>query len=222
MTQLRSDFEALSLFGKLSDAEGWSRPAFGDADWAAHHWFASRATSSGLASRFDAFGNVIARLGSKDGPAIAIGSHLDTVTNGGAFDGAIGVLAGLEVARRIQTTGNARYAFEVIAFRDEEGRFGPLCGSRAMMGDLLPEDLARLKSADGAGLADALAAAGLSADGVSAAKRDGDDLATYLELHIEQGPVLEAAGVPLGVVTTIVGQRRSGRCRPALLDGAET
>lgn len=184
---------------------GWSRPAFSNADNAAHDWLLDQARAAGLAARYDAFGNAIMRLEGDDRPALLIGSHLDTVRKGGAFDGAIGVLAGLEVLRRIRASGEAGAPVEAIAFRDEEGRFGPFTGSRAMLGQHDPVVLAKARAADGETLAEAMAGAGFAPANAS---RDVTAIAGYLELHIEQGPVLEQAGVPIGIVTAIAGQER--------------
>lgn len=203
--ELSADFEALAKIGRLP-AGGWSRPAFGEADCAAHDWFLDRCRSAGLSTRYDAFGNAIARLGGDGGAAIALGSHLDTVSGGGAFDGALGVLAGLEVARRLR--GQLAVPVEVIAFRDEEGRFGPLLGSRAMTGTLPPETLERSRSADGLPLTDAMRKAGFEPARLPEAARSPAEISAYLELHIEQGRVLEDSAVPLGIVTAIVGQQR--------------
>lgn len=202
---LRADFAELTAFGR-DPAGGWSRPAFGPADCAAHDWFLARAEVAGLHARYDAFGNAIARSPGP-GPAIAIGSHLDTVINGGAFDGALGVLAGLEVARRIMSSGGA-VPVEVIAFRDEEGRFGPFTGSRAMTGAFTFADLEAKRGQDGEMLVDAMRAAGFRPEDAGAAGRDLSDLRCYLELHIEQGRVLEARGDMVGLVTDIAGQQR--------------
>ncbi len=199
----RRDFAALSGIG-VDPAGGWSRPAFSAADNAAHEWFLAQGRACGLEATYDGFGNAMLRLDG-DGKAILIGSHLDTVANGGAFDGAIGVLAGLEVVRRIKAEGTPGAPVEVIAFRDEEGRFGPFGGSRAMADQHDGEALARARSADGVGLSEAMAGAGFTP---ANAARDWDKVSAWLELHIEQGPVLEDAGVPLGIVTSIAGQER--------------
>lgn len=199
----RRDFVALAGIG-TDPAGGWSRPAFSAADNAAHEWFLAQGRASELGASYDSFGNAILRLDG-EGPAILIGSHLDTVTNGGAFDGAIGVLAGLEIARRIKAEGAPGAPVEVIAFRDEEGRFGPFTGSRAMVGLHDGDALARARSLDGLALSEAIAQAGFR---LGNAPRDWSKVALWLELHIEQGPVLEEAGVSLGIVTSIVGQER--------------
>jgi hydantoinase/carbamoylase family amidase len=207
--RLRSDLDALADFGR-DPVGGWSRLAFSAADQQVHRWFMDRAIAAGLAVRMDSFGNVIARLEGPPGAGtIAIGSHLDTVQNGGLLDGALGVLAGLEVARRlIETEAERRHAIEVIAFRDEEGRFGAFSGSRAMMGSLSAADIARMRASDGTGLVDAMREAGFDPDRVGEAGRNRHAFGAYLELHIEQGPVLESKRQSIGVVSAIAGQER--------------
>ncbi|SFT59548.1 Zn-dependent hydrolase [Mesorhizobium sp. YR577] len=208
---LRADFEALAEIGRHPEG-GWARPAYSPADCAAHDWFLNRARAAGLAARYDAFGNAVARLewnaakGAR--AAIVLGSHLDTVVKGGAFDGALGVLVGLEVARRLAASGGVGCPVEVIAFRDEEGRFGPFTGSRAFAGTLPLETLDKLRAADGVSLVDAMRAAGFDPAAATQAARDMNGIAAYLELHIEQGPVLEQAELPLGIVSAIAGQER--------------
>lgn len=202
---LRADFEALCEIGRAPDG-GWSRPAFGAADCAAHDWFLDRACAAGLTARYDAFGNAIARTPGR-GRAIAIGSHLDTVINGGAFDGALGVLAGLDIARRSMAAG-VTTPIEVIAFRDEEGRFGPFTGSRAMTGAFDLGALEARRGQDGVPLVEAMRAAGFDPVRINDATRDFADVSCYLELHIEQGRVLEQRGDTVGLVTAIAGQER--------------
>lgn len=197
------DFEALKAFG--ADPEGgWSRLAFSEADNAAHDWLIATARAAGLQARYDSFGNAILRLEGQ-GPTYLIGSHLDSVRKGGAFDGAIGVLAGLSILKCLKAEGWSGPTLETIAFRDEEGRFGPFTGSRAMAG-LHPQGaLDKARAADGSELAPAMRAAGFVPEN---APYDFSDVAGYLELHIEQGPVLEAEGIALGLVSAIAGQER--------------
>jgi len=203
---LIADFQALSAIGRDPDG-GWSRPAFGPEDCAAQEWFLARAREMGMSTRYDAFGNAIVRTPGPD-RAVALGSHLDTVRNGGAYDGALGVLAGLEIARRAIAAGTWARPVEVIAFRDEEGRFGPFTGSRAMTGGFTPDDLAQKRGQDGKPLVEAMAEADFDPARVCEAARDFSDLHCYFELHIEQGPVLEAGGEAVGIVTAIAGQER--------------
>jgi allantoate deiminase len=149
---------------------------------------------AGLATRRDALGNLAGRIG--DGPGtLLLGSHLDSVADAGRYDGVLGVLVALECVQELPL------ALEVVAFADEEGlRFnGGYLGSRAYAGRLDAHDL-ELRDADGVSLRDAV--------GDPGPPLVPDDLRAYFEVHIEQGPVLEEAGVPLGVVTAIAGQSR--------------
>ena len=161
---------------------------------------------AGLAVRRDAAGNVLGRLGEPEEPPLVLGSHLDTVPDAGRFDGPLGVLAGIAVAGRVQARGLAP-ALEVAAFADEEGaRFGvPYLGSAAYAGVFEPAWL-ELVDDDGVTVAEAVRAAEATR---RAPRRPFAGLAGYLEAHIEQGPVLEAEDLPVGVVSAIAGQTRA-------------
>lgn len=165
---------------------------------------------AGLSVRLDAVGNLIGRReGAQPGlPALLIGSHLDTVRNAGKYDGALGIVAAIEAVRRL---GDARlpFAIETIAFGDEEGvRFpATLTGSLAMAGALDPSVLS-LADEEGVVLRDALAAFGGNPAAIDDAAYRAEDALGYLEVHIEQGPVLESEDLPLGVVTAIAGAER--------------
>src|SRR5262245_17683218 len=160
--------------------------------------------AAGLAVRHDGVGNVIGRLdGAEDGPPLALGSHLDTVPDAGRFDGPLGVLAAIAVAERLQADGERPpIPLEVVAFSGEEGvRFGAsYLGSGAYAGVFDPGWLA-LKDAEGVSVEDAIRAIGGDPEDLRAAPPT--DLAGYLEVHIEQGPVLERQGLPVGVVEAI-------------------
>ena len=159
----------------------------------------------GATIRRDRAANLFARLGG-DGPAILVGSHLDSVPEGGRFDGALGVLCAVEAVGSLLDAGmTLRRPIEVVAWADEEGaRFGVgLFGSAAAFGRL-PRGVAERRDRQDITIADALRAIGESGD-PAAARRDPKEFAAYLELHIEQGPRLEAAGIPLAVVSDIVG-----------------
>ncbi|MHB1302057.1 MAG: allantoate amidohydrolase [Acidiphilium sp.] len=164
----------------------------------------------GLAVRLDAVGNVIGRReGAEPGlPALMLGSHIDTVRDAGKYDGALGVVAAIEAVAHLGDAALA-FAIEIVAFGDEEGvRFpAALTGSRAVAGTLDPTVLAAT-DADGMAMRDALAAFGGAPDDIAAAARAKGSVLAYLELHIEQGPVLEAEGLPLGVVSAIAGAER--------------
>ncbi|TXN03675.1 allantoate amidohydrolase [Methylobacterium sp. WL64] len=167
---------------------------------------------AGLTVRHDAVGNLIGRLEGPDpgGPALVIGSHLDTVRNAGRYDGPLGVVAGIACVEALARDGiRLPHALEVVAFADEEGvRFAAtLIGSRAFAGRLDPAVL-DATDADGISLAAALRTSGLDPAAIASAARPPVAILGYLELHIEQGPMLEKAGLPVGVVTAISGASR--------------
>ncbi len=203
--RLREDVRALSEIGRADDL-GIYRMAFTDAEMAARAWLERRLAEAGIAARRDGAGNVFGRIGPESGPAVVLGSHLDTVPGGGPLDGALGVLAGVECLRRVRETGTEiDGALEVVAFSDEEGRFGGPFGSRAVAGLLTPERIHQATDLDGVRLADAMARHGLDAMDALSARRSPKDVHAYLELHIEQGPVLDRMGCPIGLVERITG-----------------
>jgi N-carbamoyl-L-amino-acid hydrolase len=168
---------------------------------------------AGLSVRLDPAGNLIGRRegGDPARPPIVTGSHCDTVVGGGRFDGIIGVLAGIEVAHTLREHGvELAHPFEVIDFLSEEpSDYGISCvGSRGMSGVLDPGMLAST-DAGGETLAQGLWRVGGDPQALGPPLRKRGDIAAFVELHIEQGPVLEAAGIPIGVVTNIVGIRRA-------------
>lgn len=172
---------------------------------AARDLVGGRLAALGAAVRRDAAGNLIARFGG-DGPAVLAGSHLDSVPDGGRFDGALGVLCAVEAVESLREAGaRFRRPVEVVAWADEEGaRFGlGLYGSCAAFGRL-PAGAAERRDARGVSIAEALRALGERGE-PEAARLPAGAVAAYLELHIEQGPRLERAGVALGVVSDIVG-----------------
>ena len=167
--------------------------------------------AAGLETRRDAVGNVIGRLGGEDRRTLLIGSHLDTVRDAGRYDGTLGILVAVACLERLRDRERSLpYAVEVLAFADEEGvRYGTgYLGSSVIAGCF---DDAALERRDGEGVAlgDALRAFGGEPERLASARHDPSDLIGYYEVHIEQGPVLDAAGVPLGVVGEIAGQSRA-------------
>jgi allantoate deiminase len=169
-------------------------------------------TEAGMATRIDAVGNVVGRYegSGPDAPAVLIGSHIDTVIDAGRYDGALGVLAGIAAVEALHRAGERLpVTLEVIAFGDEEGVRFPttLTGSRAIAGTLDPGAL-DARDREGTSLRDALTAAGCDGDASAGCARRPEDTLAYLEVHIEQGPVLEAENLPLGVVTAISGATR--------------
>jgi allantoate deiminase len=156
--------------------------------------------------------NVTGRLeGERSGaPAILIGSHIDTVIDAGKYDGNLGVIAGIEAVAALAREGaRLRHAVEVVAFGDEEGVRFPshLLSSRSLTGAVRAKEL-DVTDADGTSVRDALAALGHSAEGLRHCARKEQEIAAYLEVHIEQGPVLQAKGLPLAAVTAINGAAR--------------
>lgn len=206
--RLQADFAALASIGS-TPAGGITRTTFDDAHLAARAWFVERASAAGLEARVDAAGNHSAVLPARSAGArtVLLGSHLDSVPNGGRFDGALGVLAALEVLRVVREAGvELPVTLEAVDFTDEEGTFVGLLGSWALTGALTTEILASPRGGREALLA-GLARAGLAENQLSDARRDPATLAAYLELHIEQGPVLERDRVDVGIVSGIAGSR---------------
>jgi N-carbamoyl-L-amino-acid hydrolase len=208
--RLAADLRALEAFTRPD--RPYTRRAFSDQDRAARRWLAGQTAEAGLTLTVDAAGNQIGRRpGTRSGPALMVGSHLDTVEAGGRFDGIAGVLAGLEAARCLHAAGHRlAHPLEVVNFTCEEpSDFGlSTIGSRAMSGKLDAATAARLRDRDGGTLAGAIDSVGGRGAALDAARRDPGDLARYLELHIEQSVSLDRAGVPVGVVTAIAAPSR--------------
>jgi allantoate deiminase len=188
---------------------GVARLSFTPEERAAKDLVASYMREAGLAVREDAVGNLFGRREGRDpdAPAVLVGSHVDSVRNGGDFDGPLGVLGGIEVLQTMDEEGvETERPVEVVAFTDEEGaRFSlGMIGSRALTGELSREDL-RHEDQNGVSIAEAMREAGLDPATIGEAARSSDSLAAYLELHIEQGKVLEGEGLPVGIVTGIAG-----------------
>lgn len=205
--RLKANFDALAEIG-ATNAGGVSRLALSNQDLEARAWFAEQAELGGLEVRDDEAGNLSALLACPDPQArtLLIGSHLDTVPNGGRYDGAIGVLAGLECLQTIREAGlHLPVHLEVIDFTDEEGCWQSLFGSRAVAGKLRPEHLNDTQQ-DNAPFRAALYRAGITPKEVHRAKRNPKQLLAYLELHIEQGYHLDEEGIDIGVVSGIVGR----------------
>ncbi len=204
--RLKSDLEELGRIGR-DQAGGVSRPSFSTTDLEARAWLRARIEAAGLAYRQDGAGNQFGRLEGR-GRTVLAGSHIDTVLHGGMFDGAAGVLATLECLRRIREEKiPVTRPLELASFTDEEGNLvGDFLGSRAFMGLLERDSLANGRTAFGIPLADVLKGTEFSVDSILEAGRERPDLEAYLELHIEQGPVLEDEGVPVGIVERIAGK----------------
>ena len=205
-SRLRADFDGLTADGATPDG-GLDRPALSSAHLAARTTFSDMILSRGFEMRVDGAGNLSAvwTAAGSNAPTLLLGSHLDSVPNGGRFDGALGVAAAFEV---LQTLRDAQAKLdvniEVIDFTDEEGTWISLCGSRAAAGQLTARELANPRG-DPDAFNRALDHAGLTHEGMLSASRINDNLAGYMELHIEQGTRLEEACVDVGVVTGMVG-----------------
>lgn len=205
--RIGNDLRELSEIGRADDG-GVYRMAFTDADMAGKAWLEERIRSAGLEVSRDGACNLIARLPGKspDAPSLVIGSHIDTVPCAGMLDGTLGVLAGLECLRVLKESGRIpEMDIELIAFSDEEGRFGGMFGSQSFAGQITPDTIRVASDPGGVKLADAMASHGLDPWLALQARRDPKTVAAYLELHIEQGPVLSGAGEQVGVVEAITG-----------------
>jgi beta-ureidopropionase / N-carbamoyl-L-amino-acid hydrolase len=208
LQRLRQDLEELGEIGKTPQGGVW-RSSFSEADMEARRWYLQRIADAGLQHWVDAAGNLYARVG-EGRPAVMAGSHLDSVPNGGRFDGALGVMAAFECLRTIKDYGiRTKLPIESVAFTDEEGRFGGFVGSFAVIGHLPYEEILRRRDLRGLPLADAMRNVGIDPTKIGDAQRDPQDIKAYLELHIEQGPILESMGVPIGVVQGIVAGSRT-------------
>ena len=193
-----ADLHKLREFGAAGVGKGVVRPAYSKADIAARDWLAERMRQAGLTPQFDPVGNL---FGLTEGRSLLLGSHSDSQPEGGWLDGALGVIAALEVARAAQEAGGP--PISVVSFEDEEGRFGVTTGSAVWAGSTPLEVADGLTDRDGVGFAEARAAmADRAGDFIDPARFTG-----YVEVHIEQGPVLDGSGEKVGVVTDIVGIR---------------
>ena len=213
LPRLKDRLLALARFGALPGG-GVTRMCWSPPHEQARAWLLGELKTAGLATWVDPAGNVFGGLDlprlSPDAPVILTGSHIDTVPEGGILDGALGVIAGLECLHAIhESTGRPARPLAVAAWSDEEGRYGSLFGSRAFCGRLDAAAIATMAAVDGDRLVDAMGRAGFDARRAPEAAAPRGSVAAYVELHIEQGARLEEAGVPIGVVDSIVGVRRT-------------
>jgi N-carbamoyl-L-amino-acid hydrolase len=189
------DLTTLRGFG--TDRTGVHRPTLSPVDMQARHWFADQLCAAGLAAEIDGIGNVIGRAPGT-GKKLLIGSHLESQNHAGWLDGALGMIYALELARLLPGQ------VDVAAWADEEGHFGVFLGSRSYVGDVTEDEIDRARNVHhGTPLRDALRDAGLA--GRARARVEPGRYHGFLEAHIEQGDELEAAGLRIGVVTSIVG-----------------
>lgn len=208
--RLRRRLEELS---RLTDPDRpWTRRSFSDLFLQGREWLAREFRKAGLETAVDGGGNLVGRRPGANAALapIVLGSHSDTVPSGGRFDGILGVVAGLEIAQSLRDNSVAlQHPLDIVDFLAEEpSEFGVSCiGSRAFVGALDMQMLGA-KRADGFTLAEGLARVGGRPDELTKPLRPPGSIAAYVELHIEQGPVLESRNIPIGVVTNIVGIRR--------------
>ena len=205
--RLSADLRELGEIGKGEDG-GLYRMAFTEADMQGKEWLERKMTEAGLKTSRDGACNVIGRMEGED-PGLAllvIGSHIDTVPCAGVLDGTLGVLSGLECLRALHAAGRKpKRSIELIAFSDEEGRFGGMIGSQSFAGLVTPDLIHNAADLGGVTLSEAMRECGLDAWEALQARRDPAKLGSYLELHIEQGPVLSESNEQVGVVEAITG-----------------
>lgn len=206
VAEFEREFSRLASIGRDPVSGGYSRFAWTPEDRAARAWFAGAAAERGLALETDRNGNLWAWWGENCGDALVLGSHLDTVPGGGAYDGALGVVSAFLALDELIASGvRPRRPVAVVAFADEEGaRFGlPTFGSRLMTGALHPAEALRRTDAAGGSLADALRSAGVDPAGIGPDPERIAGIGQFLELHVEQGRGLADLGAPVGLATGI-------------------
>jgi len=206
LERLRSDLEDLAKIGRDPQG-GISRPSFSRADLEARDWLRKRFADAGLTLREDGAGNIFGRM-EGEGAVVMTGSHIDSVLHGGMFDGPAGVLAGLECLRVIQESGLPhRRPLEVVSFTDEEGNLtGDFLGSRAFTGTLDRDILEKGVTAFGHPLEEILKGTPYTLGGILSAGELRPEIEAFVELHIEQGPVLETEEKTIGIVDRIAGK----------------
>jgi hydantoinase/carbamoylase family amidase len=207
----RTVAELRELQELTGDGNGAQRVAWTDTWQQAREWLRGKVAGTRAEETIDAAGNQWFTLAGTSERALLIGGHIDSVPNGGWLDGALNVMAGVEVLRRIADEGTPPVTVRLVNWADEEGaRFGrSLFGSSAAAGSMADQDeLRQRKDAEGVSLPDAIARFDVDLDTALEAKSELEHAAAYVELHIEQGPVLESANLPLGVVLGTFGVER--------------
>ncbi|MEW6085616.1 MAG: Zn-dependent hydrolase [Chloroflexota bacterium] len=204
--RMLDSFTRLAAIGSTGEG-GVHRPSLSEAHLAARTWYREEIQRAGLGFRTDGAGNHSALLTFQPAnlPTLILGSHLDSVPHGGRFDGALGVVAALEVLRTVKENGiKLNVNLEAMDFTDEEGTLVGLLGSAAIAGRLTQKDLLAPRGGR-ENLVEGMKRAGLSDESMLSARRPKESFAGYLELHIEQGKRLERAGIDIGIVSAIVG-----------------
>lgn len=206
LPRLKESLLELSKIGFNPEDKGIYRSGFTDADMEARRWLIDVAQKDGFSADMDGACNVWLGYGDMDTSAVVMGSHLDSVPAGGMFDGSLGVMAGLEVMRTVRENEvELAHPLKVLGTSEEEGRFGGMFGVQAITGGLNPDWILSAHDADGIYLADEMKKQGFGPMGALDAAWQKDEMKAYLELHIEQGPVLDLEKIPLGVVEGISG-----------------
>ncbi|WP_312524466.1 Zn-dependent hydrolase [Anaerospora sp.] len=207
---IAATIEKISTWGKGN--RGTSRLAFSTEDWQAKEYVIDLMKEAGLTIRLDAFGNIIGRLegSNPSAPAVATGSHLDTVPEGGDYDGIVGVVGGLAAVKQLKERGQLTHPLELIIFAAEESsRFGfATMGSKVMAGTTNLSAWSKAKDQSGVALSEALREQGFDLEGITKAVRGKQELKAFVELHIEQGPVLENDKTTIGIVAAIAAPTR--------------
>jgi beta-ureidopropionase / N-carbamoyl-L-amino-acid hydrolase len=207
----RTVAELRELQEQTGNEDGAQRVAWTDTWERAREWLRGKVAGTGAEESVDAAGNQWFTLRGESDRPVLLGGHIDSVPNGGWLDGALNVVAAVEVLRRIAEEGTPAVTMRLVNWADEEGaRFGrSLFGSSAAAGSMADQDELRArKDADGTALPDALRGHGVELDSALDARSELEGAAAYLELHIEQGPVLESMNLPLGVVLGTFGVER--------------
>ncbi|WLR47346.1 M20 family metallo-hydrolase [Halobacillus litoralis] len=195
----------LNVTDQMDEVNGFTRLSYTEEEKKAHEAFKKVAAELNLDVTQDAAGNLWARWSAEkeDAPTIAVGSHLDTVSSGGGYDGAAGVLTGLAAVKRLKDKGfKPKKNIDVICFASEESaRFGvSTVGSKAVAGMIEKDELGKVVDADGISIKEAVESYGLSWDSIDQAEKTTDDIESFLELHIEQGTQIEENGAEIGIV----------------------
>jgi len=207
--RIHENLEALSRFN-ATPGHGLTRFTYTEEHRCAQTYVVKEMEKAGLEVRIDAVGNIFGRKQGLDNrlPPILVGSHIDSVRNGGFFDGAAGVVAGIEVARILEETSIIpRHPVDIVSIVEEEGgRFSSgLFGSRVVSGKVRKQDLTRFKDDMGILIAEAMTEFGLDPEKMKTAVIDPEQIEAFIELHIEQGPVLENEHLEIGIVDSITG-----------------
>lgn len=204
--RIEADIYQLAQIGFNEEDKGVYRQGFSDADMEARKWLTYQLKQLDMTASMDGAGNVIGRYGESGKPAIIVGSHLDSVPAGGIFDGTLGILSAMECIRIIKENNiKLNNAIEIIATSEEEGRFGGMLGAQALTGNLTLDWLETTQDANGELLKDAMAHCGLDYKEAMHAKKPKDSMVAFIELHIEQGPILDLEKKTIGVVEGISG-----------------